>query len=119
MTQQAPGVSSNRSDSNIRIEFRKVSKRFAPQNAGAAPVTTSAPTLSLPSISSIAEVISATIGAVSVLRSSGLFRVSVATPSVTETRTRLMGGHTSTLLPGAAPPWPTVCPCPQTQCSTT
>jgi NitT/TauT family transport system ATP-binding protein len=39
MTQHAPGVSSNRSDSNIRIEFRKVSKRFAPQNAGAAPVT--------------------------------------------------------------------------------
>jgi NitT/TauT family transport system ATP-binding protein len=39
MTQHAPGVGSNRSDSNIRIEFRKVSKRFAPQNAGAAPVT--------------------------------------------------------------------------------
>ena len=39
MTQHAPGVSGNRSDSNIRIEFRKVSKRFAPQNAGAAPVT--------------------------------------------------------------------------------
>ena len=39
MTQHAPGFSSNRSDSNIRIEFRKVSKRFAPQNAGAAPVT--------------------------------------------------------------------------------
>ena len=39
MTQHAPGVSRIRSDSNIRIEFRKVSKRFAPQNAGAAPVT--------------------------------------------------------------------------------
>ena len=39
MTQHAPGVSGNRSDSNIRIEFRKVSKRFAPQNAGAAAVT--------------------------------------------------------------------------------
>ena len=39
MTQHAPGVGSNRSDSNIRIEFRKVSKRFAPQNAGAAAVT--------------------------------------------------------------------------------
>ena len=36
MTQHAPGVSSNRSDSNIRIEFRKVSKRFAPQDHSAA-----------------------------------------------------------------------------------
>lgn len=71
--------------------------RFAPaQNAGAAPVTTSAPIFSLPSISSIAAVISSTIGWVSVLRSSGLLRVSVATPSVTETSTRLMGRQSST-----------------------
>jgi hypothetical protein len=62
--------------------------RFAPaQNAGGVPVTTSAPTVSSASKASIAATISATIGAVRVLRSSGLFKVSVATPSATSVST--------------------------------
>ena len=62
--------------------------RLAPaQNAGGAPVTTTAPTDSSASIASIAATISSTIGPVRVLRSSGLFNVSVATPSATSVRT--------------------------------
>src|SRR6478609_11774248 len=66
--------------------------RLAPaQNAGGAPVTTTAPMRSSASISSIAATMSATIGAVSVLRSPGLFSVSVATPSDLDTSTSDMG----------------------------
>ena len=55
-------------------------------------MTTTAPTDSSASISSIAATISATIGAVSVLRSAGLFSVSVATPSAMSVSTRDMPG---------------------------
>ena len=55
-------------------------------------MTTTAPTDVSASTESMAATISATIGAVSVLRSSGLLRVRVATPSVTSTRTRVMEG---------------------------
>jgi hypothetical protein len=65
--------------------------RLAPaQNAGAVPVTTIAPIDESPSIRSIATTISATIGAVMVLRSSGLFNVIVATPSAISRRTKDM-----------------------------
>ena len=63
--------------------------RLAPaQNAGGVPVTTIAPTVSSASNASIAAMISATIGAVRVLRSSGLLSVSVPTPSAMSVRTR-------------------------------
>ena len=68
--------------------------RFAPaQNAGGVPVTTIAPTVSSASNASIAAMISATIGAVSVLRSSGLLSVSVPTPSAMSVRTRGWAGE--------------------------
>ena len=54
------------------------------------PLPTIAPMEGSPSIVSMAARISATIGAVNVLRSSGLFKVRVATPSVTVSNTRLM-----------------------------
>ncbi|CAB4861253.1 unannotated protein [freshwater metagenome] len=65
--------------------------RFAPaQNAGAVPVTTTAPTPGSASIDSIAAMISVTIGLVRVLRSPGLLRVRVATRSATSTSTSVM-----------------------------
>ena len=77
--------------------------RFAPaQNAGGAPVTTTAPTPSSASRASKASTISSTIGAVRVFRSSGLLRVTVATRSATSTSTRLMAGvlHCAAAGPG-------------------
>ena len=71
------------------------------QNAGGAPVTTSAPTDSSASIPSIAATISSTIGPVRVLRSSGLFNVSVATPSATSVSTS--GGAMSWISSGPGP----------------
>src|SRR5258705_2295323 len=63
--------------------------RLAPaQNAGGVPVTTTAPTELSASAAFIAATISSTIGSVSELRSVGLLRVRVATPSATSTRTR-------------------------------
>ena len=70
--------------------------RLAPaQNAGGVPVTTIAPTDSSASNASIAATISVTIDAVSVLRSSGLFSVSVPTPSSTLVSTSGMRGSAS------------------------
>ena len=65
--------------------------RFAPaQNAEPAPVTTIAPTDSSASNASTAATISSTIGDVIVLRSSGLFKVSSATPSRISVSTKAM-----------------------------
>ena len=76
--------------------------RLAPaQNAGGAPVTTTAPTPSSASKRSMAATISATIGAVSELRSAGLFRVRVATRSAMSTSTRVTAVESATTAPSA------------------